>query len=84
MKIKTLIFITILLLILIFASCSIQEGVKNDLGFMQNSKIIPNSKILVTPFEVENKELQNSLTQDFLYYLTQRNKFQEVVDGKPL
>jgi uncharacterized protein YcfL len=76
MKAKILTFVIILLLILIFASCSIQEGVKNDLGFMQNSKIVPNSKILITPFRVENKELQDLLTQDFLYYLIQRNKFQ--------
>ena len=76
MKTKILTFIIILLLILIFASCSIQQGVKSDLGFMQNSKIVPNSKILITPFVVGNKELQNSLTQDFLYYLIQRNKVQ--------
>ncbi len=85
MKKKIIISIGILFLIVIFSSCAMQGNVKQEnVGFMQNSKIAPNSKILVLPFEVENKELQTNLTQDFIYYLIQRNKFNVSYSENPI
>jgi hypothetical protein len=63
----------ILISLLILTSCTMQENV--SLGYIRNSKITPNSAVLVAPFEVENKELQTSLTQDFIYYLIKKNTF---------
>ena len=85
MKKKIIIVITVLFLIAVFSSCSMQGSVKQgNVGFMQNSKITPNSKILVLPFGVENKELQTNLTQDFIYYLIQRNKFNVSYSESPI
>ncbi len=79
---KIFVIITILITSLILTSCSTQEDV--SLGYIQNSRIVPNSSILISPFDVENQELQTILTQDFFYSLVKRNSFRIFLSNKKI
>jgi hypothetical protein len=79
-KIFVVAIISIALLIL--TSCSTEESV--SLGYIQNSRIVPNSSILISPFNVENQELQTALTQDFFYSLVKRNTFRIFLSDKEI
>ncbi len=73
--IKKILPISLILIMAVFlVSCSMQQG-NLKLNYIQNSKIAPTSRILVLPFAVQNEDLSQSLTQDFIYYLIKRNAF---------